>query len=1488
MHLQNIHGVNDKRALSEALSTSYAKSAANYYVAKTSAPVVPAKVESVSSVGQESKKDEVVVISSEKKEDLPMPRPDNKMLEALKLMPKITPSLEQPPVQYAHSRKRQFDIPGRKTLMPQDEDEGIGEMESDEHLKPLVLNMPLSLQATNLNTPFMYQRSVVYSSGKGRKDKYPKSPARGRPPKKGPESPGKLAALCEELAKRVESRQGKESPDDKEGTSEASVTCDICNKTFKHKNQLWGHKKTHSKIYTCRSGKDGRGTKTKSTRLGRRQNMPNFRDIANGKVPPLSEKMSVAIPEKKKPRNTLGSTKGTKQKHHLREPSAASAGVAVKEGNEADKKDKRLKKKKKKMAKRKRKALAKIITAYKENPQRKKKIFLKEGNNAFYPRRFFYRYCLLQRQERNRRMLAHLRQAVLLEIDADTKKNVYECLKCHRYHRFQSRCLQHYQDQHLSRKKQSQKLDATVPSKKGKEVPDTTKKVTSRVIDTKEDKKKGCHYCNTPVTNALFMKLKRKLLNDLKSKLMRMVKLLQLSCLSQNICIPECCITSLNTHQVNQTRDVPCPSCSFIAKSPLSLAAHSRVHKKSPNKDSSDLNRTAMQQQRPQVDSSKPKKVYNCDQCKSAFYNFNALRLHKTMHKDYFPYRCSQCPACFKKAEDMYDHIQQMHPTKNQFKCNKCTYSSSSYTTLLKHERGHDREENKMKALRSPLWKKDVAMPPPDTAPGSSGMNAGALDLRMTSSKDRPSPEKDENSETNVKISDKQSEIDDKVGPGKGTVNIEMVKGDEKKIENGEKKKEKVKVPTEAEIIESLSVKFNKVEVASGSDEGWFFCTECSFTTNVQDSYLRHFKMHERAEMLTCDECQFPVLDQQGLEEHMLKAHNKNVSKLSCDMCQYVTSVPERMVRHKRLHKKMTLQCDHCGYRTPEKRFMIRHILTVHEQQRPFNCEKCNYATAYKHHLKRHYRLHKQQILQCPKCVHCTLDEKLMLHHIQSHKTNTTNVKCDVCNREFVNSKSLAIHKSRDHGKQSLSVEDAINHMTPGRQYRCEISSVKTHQETPLQLHTVSAQEGVPEVYKCKQCPYKTTHQSSITLHMMQEHIEESDIQMKIKDLRDVKQCAQCGFCTTKDQLDAHMRSHLEKDVYTCDECNFKTSHFYALSRHTCIQEAGGSSEVMDKQEKIKSRNKESGPEANKQDEIQEVDNQEGKHGDSEMTKLDEVQELDQQGTSQGSQSTEEDDDDLKKSKADEVQETDEQGMIQEIVEDGNIQGEQQEQAIDLNKDTPPVDQMLQIKTEPGSIPTEVTKAPEVIQPSTKVKQSQENNNETPEPVLQQQPGAICQLCQKTYETENHLKNHVKIDHTHLVVNAQNPFVCVLCPYSSCSEKEARRHLGLHNYEQEFKCEFCVFSTATASSIATHRKVHRNNKRHSTLTSKRKNACLRVPATLIGNYASGILIDVGGVQKRRYPCKFCGDVFQVAEEWQHHERRHLMVWNMEHAAEASK
>ena len=262
-----------------------------------------------------------------------------------------------------------------------------------------------------------------------------------------------------------------------------------------------------------------------------------------------------------------------------------------------------------------------------------------------------------------------------------------------------------------------------------------------------------------------------------------------------------------------------------------------------------------------------------------------------------------------------------------------------------------------------------------------------------------------------------------------------------------------------------------------------------------------------------------------------------------------------------KLSDKMELHCDECDQVFTKKKNKYRHMRSVHIMNRTFKCSKCEKGFPYDN-MKRHLiEVHDPDpVEECSSCNHCgtkfaNVDSKLRHADANFDDSNQAVFICQVCKKDFCNSKQLKMHMKKEHLEcnmcgETFSRRSYLQAHVSRKKTECSNCNQSFCNKRQLILHNVKC--IIAEKHHCEQCEKTFTTASNKRRHMKTTHLQaksfhckdcdkdfdRSDVltkhKMEVHEGRSLNVCSEChmDFCNPT-QLKQHTnKSHLE-----CSEC---------------------------------------------------------------------------------------------------------------------------------------------------------------------------------------------------------------------------------------------------------------------------------------------------------------------------------------------------------------
>ncbi|XP_021693925.1 zinc finger protein 658B isoform X2 [Aedes aegypti] len=337
-------------------------------------------------------------------------------------------------------------------------------------------------------------------------------------------------------------------------------------------------------------------------------------------------------------------------------------------------------------------------------------------------------------------------------------------------------------------------------------------------------------------------------------------------------------------------------------------------------------------------------------------------------------------------------------------------------------------------------------------------------------------------------------------------------------------------------------------------------CEVCDFRYALRSDLIRHFhsKSHlriverlkkgkeakstgaevkqneENTQQLRCDECNREFLDKTKLKDHNRLVHG--FKRHACPVCHKRFALPSDLKRH--FHSKLHQRIVERLKKGKEAKSTEAEVKQKKENTQQLRCDECNKVFLDKTKLKDHNRLvHAFKRHACPVChKRFALPSHMRGHMLTHDSANGKAFKCDVCQRRFKNKNTLWFHKTSQHGQKKHNDKQyqMANHKT-------------THNRNEEKLLEVKAGES----FKCDICQRTFRSRLHLVQHKTQRHGAKKHA------------CSKCGKgFVFRSQMQKHLATHkhrkerkagksITRDLpFKCDICHNSYKHVRSLRFH--------------------------------------------------------------------------------------------------------------------------------------------------------------------------------------------------------------------------------------------------------------------------------------------------------------------------------------------------
>ena len=295
------------------------------------------------------------------------------------------------------------------------------------------------------------------------------------------------------------------------------------------------------------------------------------------------------------------------------------------------------------------------------------------------------------------------------------------------------------------------------------------------------------------------------------------------------------------------------------------------------------------------------------------------------------------------------------------------------------------------------------------------------------------------------------------------------------------------------------------------------------------------------------------------------------------------TEIKTHILRHENFKK---LLCSLCDKRFTQKVHLKQHMI-FHSGARPFKCSICKKAFAVKSRANKHERKHQESYVPVQyKCENCSKmfkypvqkDHKMICQHLdysnnqicckicqeklkpnfipahfmQNHLSNIDTLKCDFCDRRFIQISNRATHIKNVHDNMKRRFTCKICPSDFSEKGYLESHYDKMHKASPFQCQTCEAGflleselrehsefHDADKPFECESCKWRFPNEKELNQHKRRRH-------------KDRVSCTKCvkNFHTNTSLKRHEKEQHQENILFKCTKCPYETKRHKSLEIH--------------------------------------------------------------------------------------------------------------------------------------------------------------------------------------------------------------------------------------------------------------------------------------------------------------------------------------------------
>jgi hypothetical protein len=230
---------------------------------------------------------------------------------------------------------------------------------------------------------------------------------------------------------------------------------------------------------------------------------------------------------------------------------------------------------------------------------------------------------------------------------------------------------------------------------------------------------------------------------------------------------------------------------------------------------------------------------------------------------------------------------------------------------------------------------------------------------------------------------------------------------------------------TRDEILRKVHVTYGERNMTGAKKSTTsFFCCYCQNNVRHLTIYINHMKKHSKDDPakkinLQCSICDVNFHSSSTFLDHL--ALHPEAYTFGCDFCkQNFVSYKQKMIHVNSVHKD-GFQCKVCSETFDSNKGLREHKLSVHIEDRIYQCTFCDKRFSQRRYLTNHKSIHTGvKKFSCDVCSRTFRLKGDLNIHLKIHE-NDMPFKCSKCNFSCKFRRELVLHLSKIHSESSDS-----------------------------------------------------------------------------------------------------------------------------------------------------------------------------------------------------------------------------------------------------------------------------------------------------------------------------------------------------------------------------------------------------------------------------------------------------------------------------------